>query len=91
MNVILWLVAGCVMGWIANVITRTDPRRAVVFNFWVGIVGAALGGWFLSLLVGAPNISDGGFNLTGLLASPLGAVILLTVMNRLHEVSRASK
>jgi len=83
MDIILWLIAGGLIGWVANVIMRADTSRAVIFNLWVGVAGATLGGWLLSLLVGAPNISDSGFNITGLLASLLGAVILLALMNLL--------
>lgn len=85
MHIILWLIVGGLIGWVANVITRSDTQRAVFFNVWVGVVGAALGGWLLSLLVGAPNLSESGFNITSLLASLMGAVTLLAIMNLFHR------
>jgi uncharacterized membrane protein YeaQ/YmgE (transglycosylase-associated protein family) len=39
MNSILWLIAGGLIGWVANVTMRPDTQRAAVFNLWAGIVG----------------------------------------------------
>jgi uncharacterized membrane protein YeaQ/YmgE (transglycosylase-associated protein family) len=85
MNSILWLIAGGLIGWVANVTMRPDTQRAAVFNLWAGIVGATLGGWFLNLLVGVSSISESGFSVTSLLASLLGAVTLLAIMNLVHR------
>jgi uncharacterized membrane protein YeaQ/YmgE (transglycosylase-associated protein family) len=53
----------------------------MLLNVVVGIVGAALGGWFLSPLVGVSTINQSNFSLPSLLVSFLGAVILLAVVN----------
>ena len=53
----------------------------MLLNVVVGIVGAALGGWFLSPLVGVSTINQSNFSLPSLLVSLLGAVILLAVVN----------
>jgi uncharacterized membrane protein YeaQ/YmgE (transglycosylase-associated protein family) len=79
MNVIVWLVVGGVIGWAASSIMRT--QEAMLLNVVVGIVGAALGGWFLSPLVGVSTINQSNFSLPSLLVSFLGAVILLAVVN----------
>ena len=81
MNIILWLTAGGLIGWVANVVMRTDMQRAVLFNIWVGVVGAVLGGWLLSLLAGARILSESAFSISSLLAALLGAVIFLAIMN----------
>jgi len=47
----------------------------------VGIVGAALGGWFLSPLVGVSTINQSNFGAASLVVSFLGAVILLAIVN----------
>jgi uncharacterized membrane protein YeaQ/YmgE (transglycosylase-associated protein family) len=47
----------------------------------VGIIGAALGGWLLSPLLGASTINQGNFSGMGLLVSLLGAGILLFIVN----------
>jgi uncharacterized membrane protein YeaQ/YmgE (transglycosylase-associated protein family) len=77
MNIIIWLVVGGLIGWLASVFMGTDARQGIILNVAVGIIGAVLGGWLLGGLVGAGSINQGDFSLSGLLVSFLGAVILL--------------
>src|SRR5690349_14098625 len=51
MNLIIWLVVGGVIGWLASLIMRTDGQQGILLNIIVGIVGALLGGWFISPLL----------------------------------------
>jgi uncharacterized membrane protein YeaQ/YmgE (transglycosylase-associated protein family) len=81
MNLIIWLVVGGLIGWVASMIMRTDAQQGVVLNVVVGIVGALLGGWLISPLLGQGNINSGDFSLGGLLVSLLGAVVLLAIVN----------
>lgn len=81
MNFLIWLVVGGVIGWIASLLMRTDGQQGIVLNVVVGIVGAMIGGWLISPMVGSATINDGAFSLTALGVSLLGAVILLAVVN----------
>jgi uncharacterized membrane protein YeaQ/YmgE (transglycosylase-associated protein family) len=81
MNNIIWLVVGGLIGWVASKVMRTDGQQGIILNVVVGIVGAALGGWFLSPLVGASTINQNNFSVSGLVVSFLGAVILLAIVN----------
>lgn len=81
MNLIIWLVVGGIIGWLASLVMRTDAQQGVVLNVVVGIIGAMLGGWLLSPLLGAGTVNQGDFSLMGLLVSFGGAVILLLVVN----------
>ena len=69
MNLIIWLVVGGVIGWVASLIMKTDAQQGMILNVVVGIVGALLGGWLLSPLVGAGTVNQGDFSLMGLLVS----------------------
>ena len=60
---------------------RTDAQQGVFLNIVVGIIGALLGGWFLAPLFGTGTINSNDFSVAGLLASLLGAVILLAIVN----------
>jgi uncharacterized membrane protein YeaQ/YmgE (transglycosylase-associated protein family) len=53
----------------------------MILNVVVGVVGALLGGWLLSPMVGAGTVNQGDFSLMGLLVSLGGAIILLFVVN----------
>jgi uncharacterized membrane protein YeaQ/YmgE (transglycosylase-associated protein family) len=87
MNIIIWLVVGGLIGWVASMVMRTDGQQGIILNVVVGIVGAALGGWFLSPLVGASTINQNNFSVPGLLVSFLGAVILLAIVNLVRRGS----
>ena len=81
MNFIIWLVVGGLIGWVASMIMRTNAQQGIILNVVVGVVGAMLGGWFISPMVGAGNINDSNFSLGSLLVSLVGAVILLAIVN----------
>ena len=81
MNFIIWIVLGGVIGWVASMIMRTDAQQGIFLNIVVGIVGALLGGWFISPMVGVPTINQNAFSMGALLVSLIGAVILLAIVN----------
>ncbi|MBC7990537.1 MAG: GlsB/YeaQ/YmgE family stress response membrane protein [Luteimonas sp.] len=81
MNLIIWLVVGGLIGWVASMMMRTDGQQGIILNVVVGIVGALLGGWLLSPLLGAGTINNNDFSLPSLGVSLLGAVILLAIVN----------
>lgn len=81
MNLIIWLVVGGVIGWIASMIMRTDAQQGMLLNVVVGIVGALLGGWLISPLLGVGTINQNNFSIGALLVSLVGAVILLAIVN----------
>jgi uncharacterized membrane protein YeaQ/YmgE (transglycosylase-associated protein family) len=85
MNIIIWLIVGGVVGWLASVLMRTDAQQGIVLNVIVGIVGAALAGLFISPLVGIPTINQGVLSAGSVLVSLLGAVVLLAIVNLLRR------
>jgi uncharacterized membrane protein YeaQ/YmgE (transglycosylase-associated protein family) len=87
MNLIIWLVVGGIIGWIASMIMRTDGQQGIILNIVVGIVGAALGGWVISPLVGVGTINQNEFSMGGLLVSLLGAIVLLAIVNLVRRGS----
>ena len=80
-NLIVWLIVGGLVGWVASMLMRTDGQQGLFLNVVVGIVGAALGGWLISPLVGVPTINQGAFSLGALVVSLLGGMLLLAVVN----------
>jgi uncharacterized membrane protein YeaQ/YmgE (transglycosylase-associated protein family) len=81
MNIIIWLVVGGLIGWVASMIMKTNAQQGKLMNIVVGIVGSVLGGWFLSPLFGDATINQGDFSIGGLLVSLGGAVALLAIIN----------
>jgi uncharacterized membrane protein YeaQ/YmgE (transglycosylase-associated protein family) len=88
MNMIIWLVVGGLIGWVASMVMRTDGQQGLLLNVIVGVVGAALGGWLLSPLFGVSTINQSNFSVPGLLLSLGGAVILLAIVNLVRRGAR---
>jgi uncharacterized membrane protein YeaQ/YmgE (transglycosylase-associated protein family) len=86
-NFIVWLVIGGLIGWVASMIMRTDGQQGMLLNVIVGIVGAAIGGWLISPLVGVGTINQGSISFGALAVSLLGAIILLAVVNLVRRGS----
>lgn len=87
MNFIIWLIVGGVIGWLASIVMKTDGQQGIVLNVIVGIVGAMLGGWFISPLIGVGTINQDNFSLPALLVSFVGAAILLAIVNLVRRGS----
>lgn len=83
MGLILWLVIGGVIGWLASIIMRTDAQQGIFLNIVVGVVGAFIGG----LLFAGGNINNAPLTVTSFLVSLLGAVILLAIVNLVRRGS----
>ncbi len=79
MNFIIWLIVGGIIGWLASIVMKRP--EGMILNVVVGIVGAMLGGWLISPLLGAGTINQNDFSFAGLVVSFIGAVILLAIVN----------
>ena len=83
MGVILWLIVGGVIGWLASIIMRTDGQQGIFLNIVVGIVGAFIGG----LVMSGGSINNTELTIQSFLVSLLGAVILLAIVNLVRRGS----
>jgi uncharacterized membrane protein YeaQ/YmgE (transglycosylase-associated protein family) len=76
MNLIIYLIVGAVVGYIASRIMRTNSQQGLLLDIIVGVVGAFLAGALLSPLLGVGTINDA-ITVPTLLLTLLGSVILL--------------
>lgn len=81
MSLIILLVVGGLIGWVASMIMRTDGQQGIILNIVVGIVGSLLAGFVVTPLIGGAPITSGNISLTTILVSLLGAVVLLALIN----------
>ena len=81
MNLLIWLLVGGILGWLASRVTKTDGQQGIILNVVVGVVGALIAGFVIAPMFGSGTINTYDFSASGLLASFLGAAILLAIVN----------
>lgn len=81
MTLLLVLIVGGIIGWLASMVMRTDGQQGVILNVVVGIVGALLAGFLITPLIGGAPITSGSFSAMSLISSFIGAVVLLAIVN----------
>jgi uncharacterized membrane protein YeaQ/YmgE (transglycosylase-associated protein family) len=86
MSIIAWIVVGIIAGWLAEKITGSD--HGLLTNLIVGVVGAFIGGFLMSRLLGYSF--DQGLNIITILVATLGAVILLVIVSLIRGRRRPS-
>lgn len=84
MNLIISLVIGGLVGWLASRFMKTDAQMGIVANVLVGIVGSALGFWLAGMLGLAPA---GG--ILRFVVAVLGAVLLIYILRALGLFKKA--
>jgi len=87
MGIIILIIVGGILGWLASIVMRTDAQQGILLNVVVGIVGALLAGLLLNPLIGGGSITQGDFSVSSLLVSFLGAVVLLAIVNLVRRGS----
>lgn len=83
MSIILWIVFGAIVGWLASIIMKTNRQQNLLLDIVVGIVGAVLGGWIMSML-GQGGVS-GPFDLRTFIVALIGAVLLLAIVKMVRR------
>ena len=86
MNIVIWIVAGAVAGFLASVRNGGGAPRVIAVNVITGIVGAVATGWLLSGLFATSPADDGGFSVPEALVTFVGASLLLPLVNTVRDV-----
>jgi uncharacterized membrane protein YeaQ/YmgE (transglycosylase-associated protein family) len=77
MGLIVYLIIGGIVGWLASIVMKTNAQMGILANVIVGIVGASLGGWLGGQLgVGGPPIMSW-------VLAVVGAAILIAILRAL--------
>ncbi len=87
MNLIIMLIVGGVIGWLASLVMRTDGQQGILMNVVVGVVGSILAGYLLTPFLGGAPITSGAFDIKSLFVSFLGAIVLLAIVNFIRRGS----
>lgn len=74
MALLIAIVIGGVIGWLASLLMKTDAQQGIIANVIVGIVGSGIGHWL------APKLGIAGGSVVQWLVSIGGAVLLIFVL-----------
>ncbi len=77
MYILLWILFGAIIGWIASIISHKNAKMGLIANIIVGLIGAAIGSLIASLFDIA---SLEAFSLWGFVFAVLGALIFLWII-----------
>ncbi len=78
MGILAWIIVGLIAGWLAGLVVR-GGGYGIVGDIIVGIIGALIGGFLASYLLGTPDAVNG-INLGSIIVAFVGAVILLLIL-----------
>jgi uncharacterized membrane protein YeaQ/YmgE (transglycosylase-associated protein family) len=78
MNIIIYLIAGAIVGYLASRIMKTNSQQGLLLDIVVGVVGAFLAGYFISPLLGVGTINDA-VTVPTMLVTLIGSVVLLWI------------
>jgi uncharacterized membrane protein YeaQ/YmgE (transglycosylase-associated protein family) len=75
---LFWIIVGLIAGALAKFVLPGDDPGGIIVTIIIGIVGAVLGGWLLSLVGIGGGAGSGGW-IFSIIAGVIGAVILLAI------------
>ena len=85
MSILSWISVGLIAGWLAGMVMK-GGGYGVVGDIIVGIIGAVVGGFLATNLLGAPGAVDG-FNLTSIFVAFLGAILTIAIVRAINPRS----
>jgi len=77
MSILIYIIFGGLVGWVASILMKTDGSQGIILNVIVGVIGASLGSWIMSLL-GYAGVS--GFSIYSFGVALIGAVVLIALV-----------
>jgi uncharacterized membrane protein YeaQ/YmgE (transglycosylase-associated protein family) len=75
MGLLITLIIGAVVGWLASMVMKTNAQMGAIFNIVVGIVGAWLG-TFLAGMMGFVATTG----IAAIVVSIAGACVLIAIL-----------
>lgn len=85
MNIAMWVLAGCVIGWAGYAHMGANKERGMIFSIVIGAVGGFFGGNVLAPMLGAVTDTPNIFSPFALLVAVASAAACLAIGNLLSK------
>jgi len=79
MGLLITIIAGAFIGWIASIIMKTNAQMGAIANIVCGIIGAFVGGFVSSFVPFVQSDGSAGFSPMQLLFGVIGACIVIGI------------
>ena len=83
MNVLVTLIIGGVVGWLASILMKTNAQMGIVANVIIGIIGSFLGSAIAGSLGVSVHDTPGSW-----IVAVLGASLLIVILRSLGVMSK---
>lgn len=87
MGLIITILAGAFIGWIASMIMKTNASMGAIANIICGIIGAFVGGMLANLIGTRTNGAN--FDIKSLIFGIIGACIVIAIYKAISGGSRS--
>ena len=84
MNIIIYLIAGAFVCYVASRIMGTNSQQGLIMDIVVGVIGAFLAGFFIGPLLGIGTINNA-VTIPTMLVTLLGSVVVLWVFKQIRR------
>lgn len=85
LSLLIQLLLGGIIGWIASIIMKTNAQMGIVYNILAGIVGSFLGFWIVNGVLDL-GVNENIISISGFLSSVVGAVILIYLVKLIRKI-----
>jgi uncharacterized membrane protein YeaQ/YmgE (transglycosylase-associated protein family) len=85
MSVLIWVLAGGTVGWIACSALHLNAGRGIVFSILVGALAGYFGGSVMAPIFSGSVEGAGGFNVWALVVASVSAIAVLKIADMVYE------
>ena len=79
MNIVMWIMAGGALGWVAFRLLGFNEKRGTIASVIIGAVGGVIGGQLLAPMMSSTPIVSGDFNIQALFIAAVSASACLAI------------
>ena len=85
MNIVMWILAGGVLGWAAYTLLGINQKRGSIASILIGALGGVIGGQVLAPMMSSAPIVSGTFNIQALFIAAVSASACLAIGNMIER------